>query len=134
MAVVVRHCHGPRHQSSEASASPEWQLCREVLRVAESQRAEAEKGGESVLTRQLRRAYSGIITWTQKFVALGDVVSQVDPVHIGLPWAAIRAVLIVGDPNPSERLFYSPRMSLRLLVTIKIPKLSWLRESQVFLK
>lgn len=100
----------PNHQSSEASASPEWQLCREVLRMAESQKAkaEAEKGEEPALTQRLRRAYSGVITWTQKFVALGDVVSQVDPVHIGLPWAAIRAVLTVRDYNLSGRLFYLP--------------------------
>ena len=78
-----------------ASVSPEWQLCNEILRMAESGQRSAKKGEETTLMQRVQRAYSGIVAWTQKFVALGDVVAQVDPVHIGLPWAAIRAVLIV---------------------------------------
>ena len=78
-----------------ACASPRWQLCNEILRIAKSQKDKVDKGEQTALTQRVQRAYSGIVAWTQKFVALGDVLSQVDPVHIGIPWAAVRAVLIV---------------------------------------
>ena len=30
-----------------------------------------------------------------RFKAVGDIVANVDPIHIGLPWAGIRAILEV---------------------------------------
>jgi len=36
-----------------------------------------------------------IVTWVDKFVAIGDILSQYDPVHAALPWAALRLVLQV---------------------------------------
>jgi hypothetical protein len=36
-----------------------------------------------------------VVQLLDKFKAVGDVVANVDPVHVGLPWAAIRAVLEV---------------------------------------
>ena len=80
---------------ADVTASREWRLCSEVLKMAESKRSELAYSGEKPLVRQMRHAYEEIITWTHKFVTLGDVISQVDPVHIGLPWAGIRAFLIV---------------------------------------
>lgn len=79
----------------EACVSPRWQLCNDILRMTKSQKDNAESGGATTLKQRVSRAYNGIMAWTQKIVALGDVVSQVDPVHIGLPWAVIRAVLFV---------------------------------------
>lgn len=89
---------------SDVTASREWRLCKEVLEMAESKKSELERGVENPLVRQMRNAYEEIITWTHKFVTLGDVISQVDPLHIGLPWAGIRAFLIVRTRFPHPAL------------------------------
>lgn len=84
-----------KDSDGNSRTSWEWQLCREILNMAETKKSELGKSDEKPFMRQMRHAYTEIITWTQKFVALGDIISQVDPVHIGLPWAGVRAILIV---------------------------------------
>ncbi|KAL9044615.1 MAG: hypothetical protein Q9214_002261 [Letrouitia sp. 1 TL-2023] len=66
------------------------------LSTNEGKKSELEKGAGSPFKRQLRHAYDEVVTWTEKFVTLGDVISQADPVHIELPWAGVRAVLIIS--------------------------------------
>ena len=85
-----------RDKGSDSNLSNEWNLCKGVLDLAESKKSKIDKTADISLRSSLRHAFTEIITWTQKFIALGDVISQVDPIHIGLPWAAIRAILIVG--------------------------------------
>ena len=36
-----------------------------------------------------------VIGWLNRFKAVGDVVANVDPVHVGLPWAGVRLLLEV---------------------------------------
>jgi hypothetical protein len=36
-----------------------------------------------------------ILRFLDKFKTVGDVVANVDPVHVGLPWAGVRAILEV---------------------------------------
>jgi hypothetical protein len=36
-----------------------------------------------------------VVQLLDKFKAVGDVVANVDPIHVGLPWAGIRAILDV---------------------------------------
>ena len=36
-----------------------------------------------------------VVGWLNRFMAVGDVVANVDPVHVGLPWAGIRLLLEV---------------------------------------
>lgn len=36
-----------------------------------------------------------VVGWLNRFAAVGDVVANVDPVHVGLPWAGIRLLLEV---------------------------------------
>ena len=36
-----------------------------------------------------------VVRLLDRFKAVGDVVSNVDPVHVGLPWAGVRAILEV---------------------------------------
>ena len=38
-----------------------------------------------------------VVGWLNRFAAVGDVVANVDPVHVGLPWAGIRLLLEVKD-------------------------------------
>lgn len=36
-----------------------------------------------------------VVGWLNRFTAVGDVVANVDPMHVGLPWAGIRVLLKV---------------------------------------
>ena len=78
--------------------SGEWKICRELLLVVESKRSKLDHSSEASVTRQIRRTYGEIIQWVQKFVSIGDIFTQIDPVHIGLPWAGVRAILTVCTP------------------------------------
>lgn len=48
------------------------------------------------------RVYKNIVDCVAKFIQVGDVVAQIDPIHVGLPWAGIRFILQVsgGRFNP----------------------------------
>nr|POF13683.1 hypothetical protein CFP56_02706 [Quercus suber] len=34
-----------------------------------------------------------VLLWLDRFKSVGDVVANVDPIHVGLPWAGIRMLL-----------------------------------------
>jgi hypothetical protein len=36
-----------------------------------------------------------VVRFLDRFKASGDIVANVDPVHVGLPWAGVRAILEV---------------------------------------
>jgi hypothetical protein len=36
-----------------------------------------------------------LVRFIEKFKSVGDAVANIDPVHIGLPWAGVRSVLDV---------------------------------------
>ncbi|KIW24692.1 uncharacterized protein PV07_10393 [Cladophialophora immunda] len=44
-------------------------------------------------TVTLQEEADNIIKWLDRFKQVGDVASNVDPVHVGLPWAGIRLLL-----------------------------------------
>ena len=70
--------------------SPQLDTCHQVWRLAKDHESKSRKNNESV-----GQLYGEIANWVQKFIGVGDVVAQVDPVHVGLPWAAVRFVLVV---------------------------------------
>ena len=43
----------------------------------------------------LKEKADKVVGWLNRFTAVGDVVANVDPVHMGLPWAGIRLLLEV---------------------------------------
>ena len=43
----------------------------------------------------LREKADKIVKWLDRFKQVGDVASNADPVHVGLPWAGIRLLLEV---------------------------------------
>ena len=49
--------------------------------------------GEEV---NLKDIGANIVCWLNKFVAIGDIIVQYDPVHTALPWAAFRFFLTVS--------------------------------------
>lgn len=36
-----------------------------------------------------------VVGWLNRFKAVGDIITNVDPMHVGLPWAGIRLLLEV---------------------------------------
>lgn len=49
-------------------------------------------GGRDVV---LREKADKVVHWLDRFKPVGDVVANVDPIHVGLPWAGIRLLLEV---------------------------------------
>ena len=43
----------------------------------------------------LKEKADTVVGWLNRFAAVGDVAANVDPVHVGLPWAGIRLLLEV---------------------------------------
>lgn len=69
-----------------------------IQKIAEEQRLESirkrwkvkKSDGEIVV---LRDVMDKLILWIAKFKEVGDIAVQFDPVHAGLPWAALRFLL-----------------------------------------
>jgi hypothetical protein len=65
-----------------------------------------KRNGETII---LRDVCEKIIVWVEKFIAVGDLAMQYDPVHAALPWAAFRFVLQVDTaPLTYCTLFVDP--------------------------
>lgn len=45
-----------------------------------------------------------VVSWLDRFKAVGDIVANVDPMHVGLPWAGIRLLLEVIPTLPNKAL------------------------------
>ncbi|OJJ30091.1 hypothetical protein ASPWEDRAFT_120837 [Aspergillus wentii DTO 134E9] len=68
------------------TAKEKQQLClRKKWRFRKS-------NGEEIIVRDV---LDKIVSWLDKFKAIGDVATQYDPVHTSLPWAGVRFVLQV---------------------------------------
>ncbi|QLI65362.1 uncharacterized protein G6M90_00g001560 [Metarhizium brunneum] len=66
--------------------------------------------GREIVIRDVLNKLSACIT---KFISIGDIIVQYDPVHAALPWAAVRFVLqvAVDDPETFDLvLFYIERL------------------------
>ncbi|KAL3485038.1 hypothetical protein BJX62DRAFT_243369 [Aspergillus germanicus] len=49
-----------------------------------------KRNGEEVTVREV---FEKIASWVTKFKGIGDIASGIDPLHVGLPWAAMRFFL-----------------------------------------
>ncbi|KAJ6258228.1 Vegetative incompatibility protein [Drechslerella dactyloides] len=68
-------------------------LIEETKGLREASRAKAWKitwGNQEIILRDIAEK---AVKWIQKFVTVGDIAVQYDPVHSALPWAAVRFVL-----------------------------------------
>lgn len=68
-------------------------------KLAEEKRKETEEkawridfGGRRIVIQDVANK---IVMWLHAFKGVGDIIAQCDPVHVGLPWAAIRFILQV---------------------------------------
>ena len=59
-----------------------------------------KRNGETII---LRDVVEKIIVWVEKFIAVGDVAVQYDPVHAAPAWAAFRFVLQVRTTALTDR-------------------------------
>jgi len=66
---------------------------REKQVICESKRWTVPFCGHTVV---LREKADNIVKWLDRFKQVGDIASNADPVHVGLPWAGIRVLLGVG--------------------------------------
>lgn len=48
----------------------------------------------------IREHFDKIVSWVQKFIAIGDTIVTYDPGHAALPWAALRFILQVRQIVP----------------------------------
>jgi hypothetical protein len=54
-----------------------------------------------------------VVQLIDKFKSVGDVVGNIDPVHVGLPWAGIRAILEVClSPRQTALCLYTDSSGL----------------------
>lgn len=51
-------------------------------------------------TVDLKEEADKVVGWLDRFKAVGDIVPNVDPMHVGLPWAGIRLLLEVKPHAP----------------------------------
>lgn len=56
-----------------------------------------------------------VVLWLDKFKSVGDVAASVDPIHAGLPWAAVKMLLraVVADSNQMTALMSGMDLVLR---------------------
>ncbi|KAL9027314.1 MAG: hypothetical protein Q9196_004145, partial [Gyalolechia fulgens] len=62
----------------------------------------------------LKEEANKVVSWLNRFTAVGDVVANVDPVHVGLPWAGIRLLLnaAVSEANQMTSLLVGCEIAL----------------------
>jgi hypothetical protein len=88
-------------------------------------------------TVTLREKADNIIKWLDRFKQVGDVASNVDPVHVGLPWAGIRLLLDVSIVDLVEAVTYTGQMEMDVRLTalrLRFPRKARWRLSSLVLK
>ncbi len=82
------------HNASDIDLALEQALAA----AKEKQRCCIEKRWTFIFTGRtvlVKEEADKVVGWLNRFTAVGDVVANVDPVHVGLPWAGIRLLLEV---------------------------------------
>jgi len=74
------------------------------------------KGRQVYLFEQVNK----VVQLLDKFKSVGDVVANVDPVHIGLPWAGIRAILEVASSDNHQRAVLVTGIELALYMSNRL--------------
>ena len=83
-----------------------------ILKEASEKQEQAAANRQRWLIRRsngkcidLHKLYSRILTVIQRFKAVGDIAVNADPIHAGLPWAFVRALLQVSTLVYSDDLY-----------------------------
>lgn len=90
----------PHVNGHTTRASPQLRLCDQVLSLAKEEEIKYRKdtwrspGAGEV---SVRAFFAQIASAVQRFVSVGDILAQIDPVHVGIPWAGVRMILLVSN-------------------------------------
>ena len=91
--------------SIDFSTSSKLDILQKTLETAEQKKQlclwkgwKFEKNGKQII---LRDVVEKIIKWLDRFKTIGDITTQIDPVHAVLPWICVRFLLQV---RVSDRL------------------------------
>ncbi|KAL9035146.1 MAG: hypothetical protein Q9214_006720, partial [Letrouitia sp. 1 TL-2023] len=101
------------HDASDINLALEQALAA----AREKQRCCIEKRWTFTFTEQtidLKEKADKVVGWLNRFRAVGDVVANVDPMHVGLPWAGIRLILeaAVSEANQMTSLLIGCEITL----------------------
>ncbi|KAK4907944.1 hypothetical protein LTR49_023093 [Elasticomyces elasticus] len=88
-------------------------LCRECTNKRPSWEY---KGCQIYLSDQVDK----VLQLLDKFKSVGDAVANVDPVHVGLPWAGIRAILEVALSDSYQRAVLITGVELSLYMSNRL--------------
>ena len=82
------------HSASDIDLALDQALAaaKEAQRSCEEKRWKFTFPGRTVIVKE---EADKLVGWLNRFTAVGDVVANIDPVHVGLPWAGIRLLLEV---------------------------------------
>jgi hypothetical protein len=78
--------------TAEGTPSTAKSLAKDIKQKMEQEIESQQHDSET------RRFVEKTVSVLNKFVSVGDVVVNFDPVHAALPWAAVRFVLVVSNP------------------------------------
>ncbi|OQU97031.1 NACHT domain-containing protein [Cladophialophora immunda] len=94
-------------------------VARQTQTICQSKRWAVAFRGRTVV---LREKADNIVEWLDRFKQVGDIVSNVDPVHVGLPWAGIRLLLkaAVSEHSQMEALVLGLEMTLYLSKRLEV--------------
>ncbi|KAF3922831.1 hypothetical protein ABW21_db0206744 [Orbilia brochopaga] len=87
---------GQVKSSNETCTDQVEHLIKEIEGIREKSLEKAWKitwRNEKIILRDIAEK---AVQWVQKFVIVGDIAMQCDPIHSALPWAAVRFVLKVA--------------------------------------
>ncbi|KAK5741118.1 hypothetical protein LTS12_024699, partial [Elasticomyces elasticus] len=103
--------------SIDAALDEAYSCATELHRDCTNKRLSWEyKGRQIYLSDQVDK----VLQLLDKFKSVGDVVANVDPIHVGLPWAGIRAILEVALSESHQRAVLITGMELSLYMSNRL--------------
>jgi hypothetical protein len=90
--VIVQDGLGQGTQDILTAVQHSYDAAQSHKHQCESKRWRWSFRGQDVL---LREKAEKVVIWLDRFKSVGDIVANVAPLHVGLPWAGIRVILEV---------------------------------------
>jgi hypothetical protein len=109
-------------QQSVTNATNIDEIVQHTLTAAKQKQAICQSKRWTVTFRGrtivLREKADNIVKWLDRFKQVGDVVSNVDPVHVGLPWAGIRLLLEASVVEYVTTVYSIHILKMTLILTV----------------
>lgn len=74
-----------------------FDLVEQKIADAAARRSTIKRANGEILV--VRDVFAKVTSWVKQFIEIGNVVTAADPIHAGLPWAAIRLILQASVNN-----------------------------------